>query len=151
MPWIEPGEFGRARAAHEDDRAERERMMLEERLAAGWAPAIAVEAHRLQDTLADAVARTGGRGGAVCNETAIGLVGEAHGATFAGWWAESRGLDDRTAALVREAVVAACSMTMLEGYLLGVRCTEDAGAAQPSSQAARIRPAAPAQVWAGIR
>ncbi len=151
MPWIDPGEFGRARAAHEDDRAERERAVLDERLAAGWTPAIAVEAHRLQDTLTDAVARSGGRGGAVCNETAIGLVGEAHGATFAGWWAESRGLDDRTAALVREAVVAACSMTMLEGYLLGVRCTEDAAAVHLPAPPARAQQPAPAATWVSAR
>ncbi len=151
MPWIEPGEFGRARAAHEDERADRELAVLEERLAAGWAPEIAAEAHRLQETLSAAIARTGGRDGAVCNETAVGLVGEAHGASFADWWAEARGLDGHTAAVVREAVIAVASMTMLEGYLLGVRCASEDSLPPPLPRARTPREAWPAREWATAR
>lgn len=151
MPWIEPGEFGRARAAHEDARADQELAVLEERLAAGWMPEIAAEAHRLQATLSAAIARSGGRDGALCNETAVGLVGEAHGASFADWWAEARGLDDRTAALVREAVIAAASMTMLEGYVLGVRCATEQSPPAPLPRARTPRELWPSRERATVR
>ncbi len=124
---IEPGEFAWGAAMREDWRDDRERNELERRLAAGWRPDTAAAARDLHERIAQALARPARRPGAApCNETAMGLVGESHGAALAEWWARARGLDDDTVALLRECAAAAASMAMVEGYHYGRVCA-DAG------------------------
>jgi len=119
MPGIDPGEFGRAAAAREDERHDHERMVLDELLAAGWSATTAAEARRLQSALADAVHRAMQRSPSLpYSETALNLVGEARGAALADWWAQAHGLDDRTLAIVRECAKAAAAMAMVDAVLL---------------------------------
>lgn len=88
-------------------------------LSAGWNRTTVMEARRLHEAMASAVARSHGRViGATCNETALGLVGEARGAALADWWAESRGLDENTRRMLRDCAAAAASLAMVDGFLL---------------------------------
>lgn len=120
MSWIDPGEFGRGAAAREDARADRERAVLDQLLGAGWNRGNAAEARRLHDAMRDAVGRwLNGRAPSPCNDTAIGLVGEARGAAMAEWWADAKGLDDDARRLLIDCAGAAAAMAMLDGYLLG--------------------------------
>jgi hypothetical protein len=117
---IDPGEFGRGAAAREEARIDHERAVLNEMLASGWSRATATEARRLQDAIGDAVARWMSRcGAAPCDETALGLVGEARGAAVADWFAQAQGLDDRTRRLLRECAASAAAMAMIDGFMLG--------------------------------
>jgi hypothetical protein len=120
MPWIDPGEFVRGAAAREDARADRERAVLDQLLSVGWNRRTAAEARRLHQASREAVANWMTRCSAgQCDETALGLVGEARGAAFADWWAEAHGLDDQTRRLLRECASAVAAMAMTDGYLLG--------------------------------
>jgi hypothetical protein len=140
MPWIDPGEFGRGAAAREDTRSDHARAVLEELLAAGWSAETAAEARRLHDATGAAVARWLDRCRmSDCNDTALGLVGEARGRALADWWATIRDLDDHTRRLVVECAGVAAAMALHEGYLLG-RAAADA-------RAAESRPAMPVPAW----
>lgn len=120
MRGIDPGEFGRAAAAREEGRREREDDVLGHMLAAGWSGATAEEARRIQEIMAHAIEGAHSRGASLpFNEAALNLVGEARGAALAEWWTVQRGLDERTAALVREVAMAAASMAMIDGVVLG--------------------------------
>jgi hypothetical protein len=120
VAWIDPGEFQRGAAAREEARVDRERVVLDEILASGWSRATATEARRLQEAIGDAVARSLTRvAPAECDETALGLVGEARGIAVADWWANHQGLDDRTRRLLRDVAASAAAMAMLDGFTLG--------------------------------
>ena len=126
MAWIDPGEFQRGAAAREEARVDRERVVLDEILASGWSRATATEARRLQDAIGDAVARSLVRvAPAGCDETALGLVGEARGIAVADWWANHQGLDDRTRRLLRDVAASAAAMAMLDGFTLGQARAKD--------------------------
>jgi hypothetical protein len=124
--WIDPGEFQRGAAAREEARVDRERVVLDEILASGWSRTTATEARRLQDAVGDAVARSLTRvSPPACDETALGLVGEARGIAVADWWANHQGLDDRTRRLLRDVAASAAAMAMLDGFTLGQECAKE--------------------------
>jgi hypothetical protein len=128
VAWIDPGEFQRGAAAREEARIDHERAVLDELLASGWSRTTAAEARRLQDAIGAVVARSLAHVGAPsCDETALGLVGEARGIAVADWWARTHGLDDRTRQLLRDVAAAAAAMAMLDGFLLG----QDSAKPQP--------------------
>ncbi len=137
MAGIEPGEFARGAAAREEMRADVERQALDELLAAGWGERTAAEARRLHDEMAAAVAWALGRRDSACNETALGLVGEARGRAFAAWWAAAHGLDERLHAALMDCAAAVAALTLIDGFHLGL-----ARAARESLPApAALRPA----------
>jgi hypothetical protein len=139
---VDPGEFLRGAAAREEDRAERERAALEELLTAGWNKATVAEARRLHDAIGEAVAQALLRTCAPdCNETALELVGEAHGRALAEWWAKVRRLDDDTRRLLTECAGIAAAMAMADGYLLG---RNGAAAPVPAGAGAGAPTASPA-------
>jgi hypothetical protein len=154
MAGIDPGEFGRGAAAREDARADRERAVLDAMLSAGWNRTTVMEARRLHEDMASAVARSQGRvNGMLCNETALGLVGEARGAALADWWAESRGLDDQMRQMLRDCAAAAAALAMVDGFLLAsqpapVRSNGTGSVAGTSVQSPTPAPARPLAVSA---
>lgn len=118
--WVDPGEFGRGAAARDEARAEREHAVLEELLAAGWNDQTAADARRLHEAVRDVVAQWQLRSSpSHCNETALGLVGEARGRALAEWWAQARGLDEHARALLTECAGVVAAMAITDGYLLG--------------------------------
>lgn len=136
---VDPGEFLRGSAAREEDRADRESVVLEELLTAGWNRTTVADARRLHEAAGDAVAHSLMRCGSPCNETALELVGEAHGRALAEWWAKSRHLDDATRRLLVECAGAAAAMAMADGYLLGREQQDET----PASRAMLARRPAP--------
>jgi hypothetical protein len=137
MAGIDPGEFARGAAAREELRADLERQALDEILAAGWGEQTAEEARRLHDEMTAVVAQAMGRRGSPCNETALGLVGEARGRAFAAWWAGAHELDERTRAVLMECAAAVAAMTLIDGFHLGLA----RAGGEPLSTPASLRPA----------
>jgi hypothetical protein len=129
MAGLDPGEFGRGAAAREDARRDREWEMLESLLGAGWSAGTVAEARRLHAALSEALGRVSG---VPCNETALGLVGEARGVAMADWWAAAHGLDDRTHRLLRECASAVAAMALCDGFVLGRDALVEAPRATPA-------------------
>lgn len=120
MAGIDPGEFARGTAAREELRADLERQALEELLAAGWGEGTAAEARRLHEEMTAAVAWALGRRGSSCNETALGLVGEARGRAFAAWWAAAHSVDEHVRAMLMDCAAAVAALTLIDGFHLGL-------------------------------
>ncbi|MER3419945.1 MAG: hypothetical protein C4290_05205 [Chloroflexota bacterium] len=139
MAGLDPGEFARGTAAREELRTDLERQALEELLAAGWGEGTAAEARRLHDEMAAAVAWALGRRGSACNETALGLVGEARGRAFAAWWAAAHGVDERLRAALMDCAAAVAALTLIDGFHLGL--ARAAGELVPLTAALRPAPA----------
>lgn len=138
MAGIDPGEFGRGAAAREEARIDRERVVLDELLAAGWNRATAAEARRLQVAIGDAVAKWMSRTAPTpYDETALSLVGEARGVAVADWWAQLQDVDDRTRRLLRECAASAAAMALIDGFALGRESAreEQAGSIVPAPTA----------------
>ena len=140
MTWIDPGEFGRGAAAREDARTDRERAVLEQILTSGWNRTTAAEARRLHEAVRQVVEKWLGRcSSAPCDETALGLVGEASGKALAEWWPQAQELDERTRRLVAEVAGAAAAMAMVDGYLLGAASARGEQPAVPAPAASPAR------------
>ena len=140
MTWIDPGEFRSGAAAREDARTDRERAVLEQILTSGWNRATAAEARRLHEAVRQVVEKWMGRcASAPCDETALGLVGEASGKALAAWWPQAQELDERTRRIVAELAGTAAAMAMVDGYLLGAASArgEQPAAPAPAASAAR--------------
>lgn len=137
MAGIEPGEFARGAAAREELRADLERQALEQLLAAGWGEQTAAEARRLHEEITAVIAQAQGRRTSACNETVLGLVGEARGRAFAAWWAATHELDDQVRAMLMDCAAAAAAMALIDGFHLG----RDRVSGEPLSTPATLRPA----------
>lgn len=134
MAWIDPGEFMRGAAAREEARTDHEGTVLDGVLSAGWGRATADEVRRLHARITDGVTRrVAHRAPAACDETALGLVGEARGAALAEWWAQAHGLDERTARLLRECAAAAAALAIVDGYTLGAADCAGSAASLPAA------------------
>lgn len=139
MAGVDPGEFGRGAAEREAARADRERAVLGELLTAGWSRSTRDEALGLHHALCAAVRTWFDQGGAGTNVTALELVGQARGHSFADWWAHAHNLDDHTRRLVIECASAVAAMTLLDGFALG-----RTGASAERRQATDVEPRLPA-------
>jgi len=137
MAGIDPGEFARGAAAREELRADLERQALEQLLAAGWGEQTAAEARRLHEEITAVIAQALARRTSACNETVLGLVGEARGRAFAAWWAAAHELDDHVRAMLMDCAAAAAAMALIDGFHLGWA----RASGEPLSTPATLRPA----------